>query len=61
MSYLDYRIIETDIGPMIHNTRVSVYDVMLAAERAAFYALREKNRKLRGENGDARDHQASYA
>ena len=131
MSYLDYRIIETDLGPMIHNTRVSVYDVMLAhdegqdlfhicvnynlkpvqvqitleyieehraqlaedlkeilpkkaereryyraleaeirekinqlpmtPERAAFYALREKNRKLRGENGNERDHQASYA
>lgn len=131
MSYLDYRIIETDLGPMIHNTRVSVYDVMLAhdegqdlfhicvnynlkpvqvqitleyieehraqlakdlkeilpkkaereryyraleaeirekinelpmtPERAAFYALREKNRTLRGENGNARDHQSSYA
>lgn len=125
MSYLDYRIEETDLGPMIHNTRVSVYDVMLAhdegqdlfhicvnynlkpvqvqitleyieehrvqleedlreilpkkaereryyrslaaerakipvqmtPERAAFYALREKNRKLRGENGDESDHQ----
>lgn len=121
MSYLDYRIVETDLGPMIHNTRVSVYDVMLAhnegqdlfhicvnynlkpvqvqitleyieahraqleedlkeilpkkaererhyralaaeirekikelpmtPERAAFYALRESNRKQRGENG----------
>lgn len=122
MNYLDYRIVETDLGPMIYNTRVSVYDVMLAQqegqdlfhicvnynlkpvqvqitleyieehraqleedlkeilpkkaerehyyrvleaerakipvqmtpERAVFYALREKIRKLHGDNGDAR-------
>lgn len=123
MIYQNYRILETDLGPMLSDTRVSVYDVMLAhdagqdlfhlcvnynlspvhvqialeyieqhreqltedlkeilpkkaereryyraiaaerekrpvtmtPERAAFYALREKNRRLRGENGDA-DH-----
>jgi len=125
MSYRNYRILETDLGPMVSDTRVSVYDLLLAhdagqdlfhlcvnynlnpvqvqialeyieqhreqliadlkeilpkkaererhyraiaaeiqkkinqlpmtPERAAFYALREKNRRLRGENG-ALDH-----
>ncbi|MCX6048580.1 MAG: hypothetical protein NT075_26045 [Chloroflexi bacterium] len=123
MSYRNYSIQETDLGPMLSGTRVSIYDVMLAhdagqdlfhlcvnynlspvhvqialeyieehseqltedlkeilpkkaereqhyraiaaerrkipvtmtPERVAFYALREKNRRLRGENGD-KDH-----
>lgn len=125
MNYRNYSILETDLGPMLSDTRVSIYDVLLAhdagqdlfhlcvnynlspvhvqialeyieqhreqltedlkeilpkkaererhyraiaaeiqkkidqrpmtPERAAFYALREKNRQLRGENG-ASDH-----
>ncbi|MFN8490981.1 MAG: hypothetical protein U0350_25530 [Caldilineaceae bacterium] len=122
MSFPNHQVVETDLGPMLSGTRVTIYDVMLAhdagqdlfhlcvnynlspvqvqialeyieehraqlaedlkeilpkkaereryyraltaeiqkkidqlprtPERAAFYALREKNRRLRGENGE---------
>lgn len=34
MSYRDYHILETELGPMISHSRVSVYDVMLAQNEA---------------------------
>lgn len=30
MSALDFRVVETDLGPMLNGTRVSIYDILLA-------------------------------
>lgn len=32
MSFTGYRVIETEIGPMISDSRTSVYDVLLSQQ-----------------------------
>lgn len=40
MSFPDYSVVETEIGPMVGESRTSVYDVLLSLnEGEGFYAL----------------------